>query len=627
MKYTTDVSMPYEPHLASKLHKLTVSMHEPSKRLQIYKRATQRLVLLCESYALSCLHLDLSSVYTTDYRKHYISVKDAQSWFRDIGDNLKQWASWDLVSALTKWGEIEKGLERIYRACPSSIRKLQQEQFPSDSTRIFEKPSVEETLDAVRDALSSKDSVIAIMRLQGSDSKSIMNLLDRVMYKLEIHGRLRSKVLHTLRKLCAEHASLPDAFILPKNWKLVMEKDHPEASGGFADVWLGNFDIPQDWQSKLQADQLESNAFAEVWSKQCDGKPVAVKAFRIYGRDNLQAVKRTFCREAVLWKHLSHPNIAPFIGIDTKSFSLSMICEWMENGNITAYLKAHPGANRLELLVDVAQGLEYLHSIGVLHADLKGANILVNDKLHACLTDFGLTAVTYDANTVNAISTSSSVNGSVRWMAPEVFNPEQAGLERARPLPESDIYSFAMVIWEIFTGCVPYYDHLRDPTVVFKVILGIRPERPPLATRLGLSDMVWELMEQCWQGDWRHRPRISTVLQTLREAFSQYGFLAERPPVWPLYEANTRNEALVVDSFDSAPMQDLTLSRTMASSETPTYPAEFLVYTPSVDNEENDVPDYLRTKSPQDDPDFLGAGALDISPSSWDSVTDNDAWY
>lgn len=104
--------------------------------------------------------------------------------------------------------------------------------------------------------------------------------------------------------------------------------------------------------------------------------------------------------------------------------------------------------------------------MGVLHGDLKGvslhllnvidrsskvfqANILIKNDAHACLSDFGLTAVTYDPNTVNAITTSSEAIGSVRWMAPEIIHPEESGLPRRRPSPESDIYALGMVIWEV----------------------------------------------------------------------------------------------------------------------------------------------------------------------------------
>lgn len=109
-----------------------------------------------------------------------------------------------------------------------------------------------------------------------------------------------------------------------------------------------------------------SGGFADVWLGRYEGRPVALKVLRIYGRDNLKKVKKvrlaetafdtvahisqSFCREAVLWKRLSHPNILPFLGASTKLFPLCMVCEWMENENIVSYLRKHPRSNRLELV-------------------------------------------------------------------------------------------------------------------------------------------------------------------------------------------------------------------------------------------------------------------------------------
>ncbi|EGN99518.1 hypothetical protein SERLA73DRAFT_26193, partial [Serpula lacrymans var. lacrymans S7.3] len=88
----------------------------------------------------------------------------------------------------------------------------------------------------------------------------------------------------------------------------------PQMSGGFADIWLGRY----------------------------KGRSVGLKVLRVYGSDNLSKVKKAFCREAVLWKTLSHPNIVPFLGASTKLFPLCMVCPWMENGNIVTYLKRYP---------------------------------------------------------------------------------------------------------------------------------------------------------------------------------------------------------------------------------------------------------------------------------------------
>ena len=78
------------------------------------------------------------------------------------------------------------------------------------------------------------------------------------------------------------------------------------------------------------------------------------------------------------------------------------------------------------------------------------SNVLINDTLHACLADFGLSEVSYNPDTVNVISLSSISHGSGRWMAPELIMPEDhVGIEHARYTPETDIYSLSMLMWEV----------------------------------------------------------------------------------------------------------------------------------------------------------------------------------
>jgi len=57
-----------------------------------------------------------------------------------------------------------------------------------------------------------------------------------------------------------------------------------------------------------------------------------------------------FCKEAVIWKTLRHPNILPLIGVMMSKTQFAMASDWMENGNINEFLKTHPAANRLELV-------------------------------------------------------------------------------------------------------------------------------------------------------------------------------------------------------------------------------------------------------------------------------------
>jgi len=102
-----------------------------------------------------------------------------------------------------------------------------------------------------------------------------------------------------------------------------------------------------------------------------------------------------FYKEAIVWKSLHHPNVVPLLGVlkDWFGHRFAMVSEWMTNGSINAFVKAHEDVNRFKLvrflcavhrvrsslkvmlppqLADAARGLIYLHGQGIIHGDLKG---------------------------------------------------------------------------------------------------------------------------------------------------------------------------------------------------------------------------------------------------------------
>ncbi|EMD31499.1 hypothetical protein CERSUDRAFT_145024 [Gelatoporia subvermispora B] len=270
--------------------------------------------------------------------------------------------------------------------------------------------------------------------------------------------------------------------------------------------------------------------FADVWHGKVHDADVAIKVWRLGGHG--ADVLKDFCKEAAVLKYLRHPNVTRLVGVETTVFPMCLVCEWMPLGTLNSFLERHPGANRLALLVDVAAGLTYLHALDIVHGDLKGANILINARRSACLADFGLAAFSYENRTAY-IPTRSVNAGTTRWIAPEVMDPEAFGLERARVSRESDVYAFAMVMWEAFTGRVPFPSIQRDAAVMHKVIGGGRPTRPFQATDLGLSDAVWDIVERCWQGDRGARPIISQVRDQLEQVVDVVEDLGA-PQEWPL---------------------------------------------------------------------------------------------
>ncbi|KAF8145297.1 kinase-like domain-containing protein [Mycena galopus ATCC 62051] len=248
--------------------------------------------------------------------------------------------------------------------------------------------------------------------------------------------------------------------------------------------------------------------YADVYRASYGSQIVALKCIRhvhlLRGSD-LRRIRLKFCREALIWKQLNHPHVLPFLGIDGDSFpsSLGIVAPWMEHGTVMNYLKEHGRGTVDKLLSEIAEGLQYLHSSGIVHGDLRGSNILINEDLSACLADFGL-SIFSDATT----SLSTGRAGSVYWMAPELLDPAEDKFART---PASDIYAFGCVCLELYTGYPPFAN-LPEPGAAIKVIDGERPERP--SGPYEMADVLWQHVTACWSESPSARPVIAWFLPT-----------------------------------------------------------------------------------------------------------------
>ncbi|KAF7336067.1 Kinase-like protein [Mycena sanguinolenta] len=101
-------------------------------------------------------------------------------------------------------------------------------------------------------------------------------------------------------------------------------------------------------------------------------------------------------------------------------------------------------------------GLDYLHSMDVVHGDLRGTNILISNEGNASLSDFGLATSIEDADSTTAgVTTSSNRAGSVRWFAPELIDPTRFGCTKFIRTKASDVYAYACVCLELYTRNPP----------------------------------------------------------------------------------------------------------------------------------------------------------------------------
>src|SRR5436190_876683 len=177
---------------------------------------------------------------------------------------------------------------------------------------------------------------------------------------------------------------------------------------------------------------------------------VAVKRVLSYRADSHGALQR-FRREAQAVASLDHPNILPIYEVSESEDGLPFFSmKFAEKGSLhenVASLRYEP-RKCVRLMAKVARAVEYAHSRGVLHRDIKPGNILLNDRGEPLVSDFGL-AKLLDGN--NDLTRSLTTFGTAGFIA-----PEQAGAAAATLTPVADVYSLGAVLFNVLAGRPPF---------------------------------------------------------------------------------------------------------------------------------------------------------------------------
>ncbi|KZT31696.1 kinase-like protein [Sistotremastrum suecicum HHB10207 ss-3] len=181
---------------------------------------------------------------------------------------------------------------------------------------------------------------------------------------------------------------------------------------------------------------IKTGGQADIYLAELDGVDVAVKVVRHVEVDERRrlSLMRKVCHELTLWSSLDHINILPFKGAcffpgsdpTSEESVFSMVSPWMAHGTIKDYLEKYPSEDRLPLITGVTEGLAYLHAKGIVHGDLKAANIFITDDGRPVLADFGLSRLDEIDRVFTDSRSTSSTNprGTQRYMAPEFFSRE-----------------------------------------------------------------------------------------------------------------------------------------------------------------------------------------------------------
>ncbi|NWI40009.1 CSK kinase, partial [Picathartes gymnocephalus] len=234
---------------------------------------------------------------------------------------------------------------------------------------------------------------------------------------------------------------------------------------------------------------------ADVMLGDYRGNKVAVKCIKN------DATAQAFLAEASVMTQLRHSNLVQLLGVIVEEKSgLYIVTEYMAKGSLVDYLRSRGrsvlGADcLLKFSLDVCEAMEYLEANNFVHRDLAARNVLVSEDNIAKVSDFGLTK--------EASSTQDTGKLPVKWTAPEALREKKFSTK-------SDVWSFGILLWEIYSfGRVPY-PRIPLKDVVPRVEKGYKMDAPD-----GCPAVVYEVMKKCWTLDPGHRPSFHQLREQL----------------------------------------------------------------------------------------------------------------
>ncbi|KAG6778449.1 hypothetical protein POTOM_014783 [Populus tomentosa] len=345
-----------------------------------------------------------------------------------------------------------------------------------------------------------------------------------------------------------------------ESWSMILESENVE-------TWEASKEDQEEWTADLSqlfiGNKFASGAHSRIYRGIYKQRAVAVKMVRIptQKEETRAFLEQQFKCEVALLSRLFHPNIVQvlvlklmelflasnilgfvlqcenFVKIVMHSYQLDVsffhfiaackkppvyciITEYMSQGTLRMYLnKKEPYSlsteTILRLALDISRGMEYLHSQGVIHRDLKSNNLLLNDEMRVKVADFGTSCLETQCQETKGNK------GTYRWMAPEMIKEKHC-------TRKVDVYSFGIVLWELTTALLPFQG-MTPVQAAFAVAekdlsASIEPhgcfylwqnERPPLPA--SCQPALAHLIKRCWAANPSKRPDFSYIVSALEK--------------------------------------------------------------------------------------------------------------
>ncbi|XP_071952075.1 muscle, skeletal receptor tyrosine protein kinase-like isoform X2 [Antedon mediterranea] len=283
---------------------------------------------------------------------------------------------------------------------------------------------------------------------------------------------------------------------------------------------LETFEYPRN--NVVYIKDIGEGAFGRVFQAQAPslvhGKKETIVAVKMLKDDADADTMRYFNREAEVVTRFNHQNIVKLLGVCFVGKPLAIILEYMGHGDLQHFLRRrsperiYEGSNKSGMVLDmrtklnmakqVATGMAYLTELRFVHRDVATRNCLVNNTLEVKISDFGLAR---HLGSREYYLGHKDEKIPIRWTSPEALWDYQFTCQ-------SDMWSFGILLWEIFTNALKPYSGMSHEDVFMKVRQGYRlgcPKDTPKG--------VYELMKMCWAHEASQRPLFQTVYAVLEE--------------------------------------------------------------------------------------------------------------
>ncbi|XP_051142286.1 serine/threonine-protein kinase STY13-like [Andrographis paniculata] len=321
-----------------------------------------------------------------------------------------------------------------------------------------------------------------------------------------------------------------------KTWDVQMDKHLTRAWSKDTE----SHEMAEEWEidlSKLDIKNVIAHGtHGTVYKGIYDGQEVAVKVLD-WGEDGdataaeSAALRTSFKQEVAVWHKLDHPNVAKFVGASMGTSALKIpsegvlssscnslpsaaccvVVEHIPGGTLKKFLikncqKKLPFKVVVQLALDLARGLSYLHSKKIVHRDVKTENMLLDANRTLKIADFGVARI--EAQNPRDMTGNT---GTLGYMAPEVLDGKPYNRK-------CDVYSFGICLWEIYCCDMPYPDLSFAEVSAAVVQQNLRPDIPRCC-----PGALAGIMRKCWDARPESRPEMDEVVRLLEAVDTSKG--------------------------------------------------------------------------------------------------------